>query len=525
MKLRNWLSAALTLSTLSQAQRYPSAPDNMFNRTMEKSRTVFIAFLVGLAAEDPDQHTPLYFRRRGGIGDVPSDLRGRSPYSDTSYGYDTAETRLSGTGPWISLNLNLTSEVENLHGGFRSFIVYAVSTSPNMLLTPETDHPHRVSALGGIPWSQIRGWAWLNYDQWRMPDSLEWERNLEFDDRWHQLGMSGPQPMLSGRLEPPDALFMRHVAWHFMRFITEPSDRLGSLLSELLDWRPYAQPRDFPLLRNGLEDLEGQELPTERRASTSSDNGRQLLLMRKKTAANSLQMNILRQFNWQNLDVPEFIRIGMTGNLDPTPRLCTAALFSLRGLYFTTQKRDVQSSPSSSSSSPPPETDEDDLFNKPKDTSSCTDLSNLVKGGCDSITGLQVDFHLGNKGTNEAVGLIVRDGRSITDSVIPLIPFSASATPHQAVKGHEVDLKRVFGSDVVALRDVKYVILLDTPRRGSEPHDWTFGATCANSTQKMEMVKYSSVNEVVQNSTPDTNRQPEVVWRRDLTREDWDIKA
>ncbi|RDA84783.1 putative heat-labile enterotoxin [Ophiocordyceps camponoti-leonardi (nom. inval.)] len=540
-----WLYAAASIASsllllfptpTSAQQRYPGAPKNMFSYRPQGRATAFIAFLISETDQsDADRHSPLYFRRRGGIGDVPEDLRGQPPYSDTEYGYETLSTRQGGTGPWVRLSLNLSSEVENLHGGYRSFIVYAVSTSPNMMPSSSTDRSE-MSALGGVPWSQIRGWAYLNWDQWRMPDSLDWERNEEFDERWYAFGANVVQPLLSGNGERPDDLFRRHVAWHYLRFITEPSDPERHLLSQLLDWRPYARPRDFPLIRYGLHDEEGERQLALAEAGPSSssstcDGSRQ---------PDSLQYSIINQFDYENLGpyVPEFVRHGMRTTSRPSDRMCNAALFYLRGLYFTTTKRDVPKSqpPSSSSSS----SNADDIFNNTNlckeqgDTSSCLRVADLVKGSCNSISSLTVDIHLGEKGTDEAIGLLIGGASTTTttttEAVIPLLPFSDTATPHRTVKDVRVDMKRVFGSDVVPLRDIDYIVLLDTPRLGSDPRDWTLGgitltASCANLAQKMTMSSYSSVNEVVQNSSPSTNRQPETVWRRDLNREDWKIVA
>ncbi|RCI11400.1 putative heat-labile enterotoxin [Ophiocordyceps polyrhachis-furcata BCC 54312] len=505
-------------------QRYPPASDNMFSYSPSAQATVFIAFLMGQAGdEDADRHSPLYFRRRGGIGDVPGDLRGSSPYADTEYGYETMSSRQGGTGPWIRLSLNLSSEVENLQGGYRSFIVYAVSTSPNMMPSSDSDRS-RVSALGGIPWSQIRAWAYLNWDQWRMPQSLDWERNVEHDERWHHFGANVAQPLLSGRRARPDSLFIRHVAWHYLRFITQPNHPERNLLSQLLDWRSYAEPRDFPLLRHGLRDEEGQQLPApEPAAAAAAAASASSSCDASSRQPNSLQYSILSQFDWDNVDasIPEFIRHGMRNTPRPTTRLCDAALFSLRGLYFTTTKRQ-QPTPQ-----PPPAAA--DIFDscRENDRSSCLQAADLVKNSCDSITALHVDFSLGEKGTADAIGLQV-GGRNRPEAMIPLVPPS-SGTAHKTVKNHRVDLRRVFDSDVVPLRDIVYVVLYDTPLVvGTDAQDWTMGgitltASCANLTQKMEMSTYSSVNEAVQNSSPSTNRLPQMVWRRDITREDWKI--
>ncbi|PFH55427.1 hypothetical protein XA68_18340 [Ophiocordyceps unilateralis] len=158
------------------------------------------------------------------------------------------------------------------------------------------------------------------------------------------------------------------------------------------------------------------------------------------------------------------------------------------------------------------------------DGMSCEQLVKIVNKHCHSITALRVNFRIAHgikDGTWSSVGLLL-GGHGGVDGLIPL---AKEARPGFQVDNLDVDLKLVFESDVVPLRDIQLIRLLDIPgNRYYGPDSWVFGgitltATCADFPEKMEMLKYATVNKEMKRETGRFDM--ETVWEGDVELKDW----
>ncbi|PHH71765.1 putative enterotoxin [Ophiocordyceps camponoti-rufipedis] len=526
MKASTKMHAAVLLATWLFSWNVAAASNHFFDGSLADDTfsdnigpinvTLFIAWPVLGMVDGVRQNSHLYFRRRGGIGDYITDDLDNNHRTDASWGYISSlpEAR----GPWIHLNRSLSTTVRDLDAGHQDYIIFAVAASPNMV-TLEEDPSRREAthaALGGIQWTQIRAWTYLSWDQWRYPASFEWQMNREFNRSWERLGPSGPQPALRGppspgrlaEASPVHGPLYEAVAWSFMGFLTEPGTELRNLFAELVDWDLEFEPwRNFPLLRRGILQDEVSRPAT----AASSPNP----LPESPPEPESLQTIVLRQLDWANLDVPLFIRHAMLASAALTPQLCDAALRSARS-YYGHQRRAAVLPPSY------------DVFlgNVPVAPDTCHTLYRVFQSRCDSVSALHVDFSIGTAwlwgaGTNDAVGLLLGP-----PSVIPLLKAPSGG---DEIKNMSINLKTVFGAEIVPLRDIKVMQLLDTPLDSYWGPDWwkfggiTLTATCASSAQKLELADYNQVNQAVLNEVP-APYGPQVVWSRDIDIEHWKPK-
>ncbi|RDA92649.1 hypothetical protein CP533_1458 [Ophiocordyceps camponoti-saundersi (nom. inval.)] len=152
--------------------------------------------------------------------------------------------------------------------------IYVVSGSPNMLDQVDDKHRRFNRPVGGIPWSQIYGYAYLPRDDFGLMDWLRgsrsgeeefpfetvasrFVRNTEWDPRWDQFGLAMhfllAEPFLrsmSGRVRLLDSV----TSVGGLRVVT-PQETLQALpenlmvqLRELLHWDPDDMFRKMPLL-------------------------------------------------------------------------------------------------------------------------------------------------------------------------------------------------------------------------------------------------------------------------------------
>ncbi|PHH67763.1 hypothetical protein CDD82_1152 [Ophiocordyceps australis] len=203
-------------------------------------------------------------RNQGGI------VEAGNPPSDGAWGWDI----IDDSRTWISVTTNLDGLV-SIVGRRLGWWVLRIATSPHMITLPPILRGQRFTslmymsdpwsqhrgvnthvALNGIPMSQVQAYASLYQGrQDNSVESLVWENNPTYDERWADFGVNGQQPLLSGR-NLPAGWTARNLARLFMNDLTGPrntalSPNLRQNLVELLGWNTRLEPnRDFPLVRD-----------------------------------------------------------------------------------------------------------------------------------------------------------------------------------------------------------------------------------------------------------------------------------
>ncbi|PHH73677.1 hypothetical protein CDD80_3638 [Ophiocordyceps camponoti-rufipedis] len=147
---------------------------------------------------------------------------------------------------------------------------------------------------------------------------------------------------------------------------------------------------------------------------------------------------------------------------------------------------------------------------------------------CQSISNLTVDFHLGNDmgaGTWDTIAVEVGALRGKSG-----ITKLAREPEGGFLSNHTFDLQSIFGSRTVPLSDINPVRLVDISGKGFyfRKDQWEFGgitltATCADSSQRIEMTKYRSVNKWLQNNSEGLFN-PDQVWEGEIAPSDWSLK-
>lgn len=163
-----------------------------------------------------------------------------------------------------------------------------------------------------------------------------------------------------------------------------------------------------------------------------------------------------------------------------------------------------------------------------------------MRPACSYVTELKYHFRLSadfHSGTYDAIVLNIgtRDSFSVANEPSP--GFSVSK---------DIDLKKAFGTDEVAVRHLKWVSLIDLPSKGYFTRDaWklrgispvrlllvtrldhdakltlsdlVFTAKCAASPKMMVMNKFQSINKWLRHGP---GFQPENVWSAEISPQDW----
>ncbi|PFH62182.1 hypothetical protein XA68_14723 [Ophiocordyceps unilateralis] len=238
------LWSALVLAFTTSLLLWPGSSDAQppppprFRYSMETAEFVYILIPGVLDV------TPAMFRHRGGIfmaDDMTFD-------HDEAYGYDNMGDHYAYT----PVSTSIDETISGLYMSRRGWWLYRITASLNMMPRYTNGRGYSHAALGGVPWTMVHSFTvFLGNEQ---PRAFVWQDNADYDPRWEAFGLSGPQPLLSGR-GVPEGTTLRELAVSFMNGLTGPQNQLfndSSLqtLRELFDWDVQAEPnRNFPLLR------------------------------------------------------------------------------------------------------------------------------------------------------------------------------------------------------------------------------------------------------------------------------------